>query len=51
MNVIPSFSSVCLDLSSIPLMVRHNLVLSVLLLFATASSVVKSVKVDVVEVV
>ena len=30
MKVIPSFSAVCLDLPSIPLIVRHNLVLSVL---------------------
>ena len=30
MNVMPSFSAVCLDLPSIPLIVRHTLVLSVL---------------------
>ena len=30
MNVIPPFSSVCLDFPSIPLMVRHNLLLSVM---------------------
>ena len=29
-KVMPSLSSVCLDLPSIPLIVRHNLVLSVL---------------------
>ena len=30
MKWIPSFSAVCLDLPSIPVIVRHNLVLSVL---------------------
>ena len=30
MKVMPSFSAVCLDLPSIPLIVRHNLVISVL---------------------
>ena len=30
MKVVPSFSAVCLDLQPIPLIVRHNLVMSVM---------------------